>query len=135
MCLFLLGLSSYETTTLKTSHAAPHIGLETLRPSGGELPRRVPRLQRELGWTQAVPNVTSSLWRSIFVFSVPPWRSVSVSLSFGASVPFFLVLVFLLLCGRASLLRHKGLLAVDVFFYFGKHLGHACLRVLRDGEH
>ena len=35
LCLFLLGLSSSETTTLKTSHAAPRIGLETLRPSGG----------------------------------------------------------------------------------------------------
>ena len=35
LCLFLLGPSSYETTTLKTSHAASHIGLETPRPSGG----------------------------------------------------------------------------------------------------
>ena len=57
------------------------------------------------------------------------WRSVSVSSSSGASVPFFLVLAFLLLCGIASPLKHKGLLAVDVFFCFGEHLGHACLRV------
>ena len=35
LCLFLLGPSSSETTTLKTSHAAPRIGLETPRPSGG----------------------------------------------------------------------------------------------------
>ena len=35
ICLFLLGPSSSETTTLKTSHAAPRIGLETSRPSGG----------------------------------------------------------------------------------------------------
>ena len=62
-----------------------------------------------------VPDVTSSLWRSISVFSVFPWRSVSVSSSFGDSVPFFLVLAFLLLHERASPLRHKGLLAIDVF--------------------
>ena len=41
LCLFLLSLSSSETATLKTFHAAPHIGLETSRPSGGELPRWV----------------------------------------------------------------------------------------------
>ena len=35
LCLFLLSSSSSETATLKTSHAAPHIGLETPRPSGG----------------------------------------------------------------------------------------------------
>ena len=35
LCLFLLGLSSSETTTLKTSHAPPRIGLETPRLSGG----------------------------------------------------------------------------------------------------
>ena len=35
LCLFLLGPSSSETATLKTSHAAPRIGLETLRPSRG----------------------------------------------------------------------------------------------------
>ena len=87
------------------------------------------------GWTQAVPDVTFSLWRSISVFSIPPLRSVSVFSSFEASVPLFLVLAFLLLRGRASPLRHKGLLAVDVFFYFGEHLNHACLRVLQDGEH
>ena len=34
-CIFLLGPSSSETTPLKTSHAAPRIGLETSRPSGG----------------------------------------------------------------------------------------------------
>ena len=34
-CLFLLGLSSSETATLRTSHAAPRIGLETPRPLGG----------------------------------------------------------------------------------------------------
>ena len=35
LCLFLLGPSSSKTTTLKTSHAAPRIGLETSRPLGG----------------------------------------------------------------------------------------------------
>ena len=35
LCLFLMGLSSSETVTLKTSHAAPRIGLETPRPLGG----------------------------------------------------------------------------------------------------
>ena len=35
LCLFLLGPSSSETTTLKTSHATPRIGLETSRLSGG----------------------------------------------------------------------------------------------------
>ena len=35
LCLFLLGSSSSEMTTLKTSHVAHRIGLETLRPSGG----------------------------------------------------------------------------------------------------
>ena len=34
-CLFWLGLSSSETTILKTSHVAPRIGLETRRPLGG----------------------------------------------------------------------------------------------------
>ena len=135
LCLFFLGPSSSETATLKTSHDAPHIRLKTPRPSGGELLRWVPRLQLGLGWTQAVPDVTSYLWRSISVFYILLWRSVSVSSSFRASVPLFLVLVFLLLRGRASPLRYKGLLPVDVFFCFGKHLGHACLRVLRIGEH
>ena len=82
-----------------------------------------------------VPDVTSSLWRSISVYSVRPLRYVSVSSFSRASIPFFLVLSFLLLHGRASPLRQNGLLAVDVFFYFGEHLGHACLRVFRDGEH
>ena len=106
----------YETVTLKTSHAAPRIGLETPRPSGGELPRWVLQLQLGLGRTQLVPDVTSSLWRSISVFSVLPWRSILVSSSSGASVPFILILAFHLLRGRASPLRHKGLLTVDVFF-------------------
>ena len=35
LCLFLLGLSSSETATLKTSHVAPRIGLETPRSSRG----------------------------------------------------------------------------------------------------
>ena len=35
LCLFLLGSSSSEMATLKTSHAAPRIGLETPRSSGG----------------------------------------------------------------------------------------------------
>ena len=34
-CLFLLGPSSSEMATLKTSHAAPCIGLETPRPLRG----------------------------------------------------------------------------------------------------
>ena len=34
-CLFLLGSSSSETATLKTSHDAPCIGLETPRLLGG----------------------------------------------------------------------------------------------------
>ena len=82
-----------------------------------------------------VPNVTSSLWRSISVFPAPLRGSVSIPSSPGASVSLFLILAFLFSRRRASLLRHKGLLAVDVLFGFGKHLGHAYLRVLRDGEH
>ena len=35
LCLFLLGLSSSKMATLKTSHVAPRIGLETPRLSGG----------------------------------------------------------------------------------------------------
>ena len=35
LCLFLLGRSSFDTTTLKTSHDTPRIGLETPRSSGG----------------------------------------------------------------------------------------------------
>ena len=35
LCLFLLGPSSSETATLKTSHVAPRIKLETPRPSRG----------------------------------------------------------------------------------------------------
>ena len=61
LCLFLLGPSSSETATLKTSHAAPCIGLETPRLSGGELMRLIPRLQLGLGWTEEVPDVTFSL--------------------------------------------------------------------------
>ena len=63
-----------------------------------------------------------------------PWGSVSISSSPGASAPLFLILTFLISHGRASLLRHKGLLVVDVLLGFGEHLGHAFLRVLRDGE-
>ena len=35
LCLFLLGLSSFEMATLRTSHVAPRTGLETPRSSGG----------------------------------------------------------------------------------------------------
>ena len=35
LCLFLLGLSSSEMTTLKTSHATPHVGLMLPRLSRG----------------------------------------------------------------------------------------------------
>ena len=35
LCLFLLGPSSSDTVTLKTSHVVPRIGLETPRPLGG----------------------------------------------------------------------------------------------------
>ena len=35
LCLFLMSLFSSDTATLKNSHAAPLIGLETPRPSGG----------------------------------------------------------------------------------------------------
>ena len=35
LCLFLLGPSSSETATLKTSYVVPRIGLETPRPLGG----------------------------------------------------------------------------------------------------
>ena len=35
LCIFLLGPSSSETATLKTSHVVPRIRLETPRPSGG----------------------------------------------------------------------------------------------------
>ena len=82
-----------------------------------------------------VPNITSSLLRSISVFLAPPLGSVSHSSSPRASVPLFLILAFLLSRGKSSPLRDKGLLAVDVLFGFGEHLGHACLRVLQDGEH
>ena len=34
-CLFLLGPSSSKKVILKTSHATPHIGLETSKLSGG----------------------------------------------------------------------------------------------------
>ena len=105
LCLFLLGPFSSETVTLKTSHAAPRIGLETLRLLGGST--------AEVGTAAAAlarvdprgPNVTSSLWKSISVFSIPLWRSVSVSSSSRASTLLFLVLAFLLLCGRASPFR------------------------------
>ena len=90
----------------------------------------IPRLQLGLGWTQAVPDVTSSIWGSISVFPAPQWGFVSVSSSPGASVSLFIILTSLLLRGRASSLRHKGLLVVDVLFGFGKHLSHACLKAL-----
>ena len=35
LCLFSLGTSSFEMATLKTSHDAPRIGLETPRPLRG----------------------------------------------------------------------------------------------------
>ena len=35
LCLFLLGRSSYEMVTLKTSHVVPRIGLATQRLSEG----------------------------------------------------------------------------------------------------
>ena len=134
-CLIWLGPYSFEMAILKTSHAAFVQDLRYRGCQGGEPPRWVPWLQLGLGWTQAVPDVTSSLWRSISVFPTPPGRSVSVSSSPRASIPFFLILAFLLSRRIASPLRHKGLLAIDVLFCFGERLGHAFLRVLRDGEH
>ena len=118
LCLFLLDSSSSEMATLRTSRVTPRIGLGTPRLSRGVncMPRWVPRLQLWLGWTQVVPDVTSSLWRSISVFFVLPWGSIYVSSSSKASVQLFLILAFLLWCGRAPSLRYDGLLSVDVFF-------------------
>ena len=77
--------------------------------------RWIPRLQLELGWTQAVPDVTSSLWRSISVFPTPPWGSVSVSSSPGASVSLFLILLFSF---HAEELPHLDIKASSLLMYF-----------------
>ena len=135
ICVQNINLVKFPYFGIKTSNYIKEIYQKNVLKMYEFLTHQIQRLRLGLRWTQAVPDVTSSFWRSISIFPAPPWGSVSVSLSPRTSVPLFLFLAFFLSRGRASPLRHKGLLAVDVLFIFGKHLGHACQTVPRDGEH
>ena len=83
---------------------------------GGELLRCVSWLQLGLGWTQAVPDVTSSIWGSIYVFPAPLWRSISVSSSPKASVPFFSSLFFSFCVKELSRLDIRASSSLMYFF-------------------
>ena len=75
-------------------------------------------------------DVSLPLWGSLSVFPVSPQGSVLVSLPPGASFPFFVAPALLLLSRRALFLGQEGFFTVDILLCFGKHLGHAYLRVL-----
>ena len=77
-----------------------------------------------------IPDVPSFCRRPLSIFSAPPWGSVPVCLSLGASFSFFVAPALLLLSRRASFLGQEGFFTVDILFYFGEDLGYACLRVL-----
>ena len=75
-------------------------------------------------------EVSSTCWGSLSVFSTPPWGSVLVCMSLGASFSFFVVPALFLLSRRASLLGEEGFFVIDILLCFGEDLGHAGLRVL-----
>ena len=77
-----------------------------------------------------IPNVPSSYRGPLSVFSAPPWGSIPIYLSLGASFSFFVAPAIFLLSRRASLLGQEGFFTVDILLCFGEDLGHACLRVL-----
>ena len=77
-----------------------------------------------------IPDVPSSCWGPLSVFSAPPWGSVLVCLSLRASFSFFVAPTLFLLSRRASLLGEEGFFAVDILLYFGEDLDHAGLRVI-----
>ena len=77
-----------------------------------------------------IPDVPSSYWGLVFVFSSPPWGSVPVCLSLGASFSFFVSPALFLLSRKASLLGQEGFFTVDILLCFGEDLNHACLRDL-----
>ena len=76
-----------------------------------------------------IPDVPLSYWGPLFIFSAPPWGSIPVCLSLGASLSFFVAPILFLLSRRASLLGHEGFLTVDILLCFGEDLGHAYMRV------
>ena len=77
-----------------------------------------------------IPDVPSSYRGPLSVFSAPPWGSVPVCLSLGASFSFFVTLAPFLLIRRAPFLGQDDFFIVDILLRFGEDLGHACLRVL-----
>ena len=92
-------------------------------------------LKLRLRWSPAIPDVPSYCRGPLSIFPAPPWGSVLVYLSLGASFSFFVAPTLFLLSRRASLLGEEGFFAVDILLCFGEDLGHAGLRVLGDGEH
>ena len=68
-------------------------------------------------------------------FSILSWGFFLVVLSFRASCSPFVCRTSLFTSGRALPFRYEGFLAVYIFLCLGEYLGHACLGVLRDGEH
>ena len=77
-----------------------------------------------------IPDVPSSCRGPLSTFSAPPWGSIPICLSLGASFSFFVAPALFLLSRRASLLGEEGFFAVDVLLCFDEDLGHAGLRVL-----
>ena len=76
------------------------------------------------------PDVPSFYRGPLSTFSAPPWGSVSVCLSLGASFSFFVSPALFLLSRIASLLGEEGFFAFDILLYVSEDLGHAGLRVL-----
>ena len=87
-------------------------------------------LQLKLRWSPTIPDVPSSYRGLPSVFSAPPWGSVLVCLSLGASFSFFVAPTLFLLSRRASLLGQEGFFTIDILLCFCEDLVHACLRVL-----
>ena len=87
-------------------------------------------MQLRLRWSPAIPDFPSSGRGPLSIFSAPPWGSVPVCLSLGASFSFFVTPALFLLSRKASLHGQEGFFAVDILLCFGEDLGHASLRVL-----
>ena len=80
-----------------------------------KLLRWISLLQLGLRWAQAISDVAPSLWRPLFVPSVPSWGSIPVSSSLGASFSLFLAPAFLLSVEEFSCLDRR---ASSLLMYF-----------------
>ena len=124
------GLTSCGMATLGTFHVSLRVGPATLRSSEGCIAEvnTVAAAQAEVVLYD--PYIPSSCRGPLSAFFAPPWGSILVCLSLGASFSFFVAPALFLLSRRASFLGEEGFFAVDILLYFSKDLGHAGLRVL-----